>query len=324
MSDPVSTTLPETEREDKEFLDDVIAGLQRQPKQLAPKYFYDEQGSRYFDQICQLDEYYPYRTELKLLPKVAKDLNDYFRQQTGDGIHVIEFGAGSLHKIKPLLEHLEQIEEFTAIDISGAHLQSACEELKSYFPALTIHGVEGDFTKPFPLKPDGRVHLGFFPGSTIGNLAPAEAIEFLANAQQTLGPDSYMLLGVDTKKDERLLHQAYNDSAGVTAKFNKNVLVRINRELGGNFDLDGFRHEAWYNDEKGRVEMHLRSVRDQRVTLDEQVFDFAEGETIHTENSYKYHPQEFEDLAAKAGWHAEKWWLADDQMFSVTLLRSDK
>lgn len=307
---------------DREFFDDVVAGLQQQPKQLAPKYFYDELGSQYFDQICQLEEYYPYRTELKLLPKVAHELSDYFRKHTDQGIHVIEFGAGSLHKIKPLLEDLEQIEEFTAIDISGAHLQSACEELKSYFPELTIHGVEGDFTRPFPLKPDGRVHLGFFPGSTIGNLAPAEAIEFLANARQTLGKNSYMLLGVDTKKDERLLHQAYNDSEGVTAKFNQNVLVRINRELGGDFDLSGFKHEAWYNQDKGRVEMHLRSLREQKVSLGEHEFEFANGETIHTENSYKYHPQEFERLAEQAGWKAEQWWLAEEQMFSITLLRS--
>ncbi|SDU15558.1 L-histidine N(alpha)-methyltransferase [Halopseudomonas salegens] len=311
---------PVAESIDGEFYRDVISGLRQRQKQLSPKYFYDALGSHYFDQICQLDEYYPYRTELNLLPDVAADLNDYFADRGAEGLNVVEFGAGSLHKIKPLLDGVAAIRRFTAIDISGAHLHNACALLAEHYPSLEIQPIEGDFTKPLELAPSAATPMGFFPGSTIGNLNPTSAIHFLASARKTLGDGSYMVLGVDTKKDEQVLNRAYNDREGVTARFNKNILTRINRELGADFEPDNFDHSAWYNRERGRVEMHLCSRSEQSVRLGKENFQFRIGESIHTENSYKYHPEEFQQLAAEAGWQAEKWWLAEDNLFSVVLL----
>ncbi|MDQ2078225.1 L-histidine N(alpha)-methyltransferase [Marinimicrobium sp. ABcell2] len=306
-----------------EFLRDVLEGLSRAQKTLAPKYFYDTQGSRFFDEICNLEEYYPYRTELRLLPRVAQELDHVFREQASPGLNVVEFGAGSLHKIKPLLTSMNAIRHFTAIDISGDHLQAACDSLAHHFPELSIQAVEGDFTKPLDLDTQACTPMGFFPGSTIGNFIPDEAVDFLASARETLGPGSYMLVGVDTKKSESVLHRAYNDIKGVTARFNKNILARINRELGANFCLDDFDHCAWYNRDEGRVEMHLHSNRSQSVSLRGVEISFERGETIHTENSYKYNPTEFEALAQRAGWRTRNWWLADDAMFSMTLLYCD-
>lgn len=304
-----------------QFYEDVVQGLSQPQKTLPPKYFYDAQGSRYFDQICQLPEYYPYRTELELLPAVARQLHVYFQKCDIDEINVVEFGAGSLHKIKPLLENIPEIQHFTAIDISGEHLNQACQGLQKLFPALDIQAVQGDFTHPVSLHSCNAVGLGFFPGSTIGNLTPEEAIEFLSNARKTLGSGSYMLLGVDTKKDSQILHQAYNDSQGITALFNKNILTRINRELDADFRLKNFDHQAIFNSQQGRIEMHLRSNCDHQVQIGNDSFHFKASESIHTENSYKYHPDEFSQLIQQAGWQTEKWWLADNNMFSITLLR---
>lgn len=304
----------------EEFLHDVLSGLRLQQKTLSPKYFYDAQGSKYFDQICQLDEYYPYRTELSLLPEVARELQKYFAARDVDRIKLVEFGAGSLHKVQPVLDSLTAVREFTAIDISGDHLQEASAELAQLHPNLRIKAVQGDFTKAMQLDLSDATPLGFFPGSTIGNFDPDDALDFLRNARSTLGAGSYMLLGVDTKKDRSTLESAYNDSAGVTARFNKNLLTRINRELGANFDVDAFEHVAHYNDEEGRIEMHLRSRNAQTVSVAGESFAFAEGETIHTENSYKYHPDEFKTLTEEAGWQRECLWLADGGIFAITLL----
>jgi dimethylhistidine N-methyltransferase len=304
----------------EEFLHDVLSGLRLQQKTLSPKYFYDAQGSKYFDQICQLDEYYPYRTELSLLPEVAGELQKYFTARDVDRIKLVEFGAGSLHKVQPVLDSMTAVREFTAIDISGDHLQEASAELAPLYPNLRIKAVQGDFTKAMQLDLSDATPVGFFPGSTIGNFDPDDALEFLRNARSTLGAGSYMLLGVDTKKDRSTLESAYNDSAGVTARFNKNLLTRINRELGANFDVDAFEHVAHYNDEEGRIEMHLRSRNAQTVSVAGESFAFAEGETIHTENSYKYHPDEFKALTEEAGWQRECLWLADGGIFAITLL----
>lgn len=306
----------------QEFLHDVLNGLRLQQKSLSPKYFYDTQGSRYFDQICQLDEYYPYRTELSLLPQVAQDLQQYFDQHGIDQLQLVEFGAGSLHKVQPLLDTLSNVREFTAIDISGEHLQAASAELTQLYPDLPIKPVQGDFTKAMQLDVSEATPLGFFPGSTIGNFDPDDALAFLRNARKTLGSGSYMLLGVDTKKDRSMLEDAYNDRLGITARFNKNLLTRINRELGANFSLEQFEHLAHYNDDKGRIEMHLRSRTEQRVNVAGESFTFAEGETIHTENSYKYHPDEFEAVTEAAGWQRESLWLADHGIFAITLLHN--
>lgn len=307
-----------------EFLQDVLAGLRLPQKELPPKYFYDAQGSKYFDQICELDEYYPYRTELRLLPQVGKELHAYFRKKSVAGIQLVEFGAGSLHKVKPILQELTMVRQFTAIDISGEHLKTASAELASLFPDLAIKVAQGDFTKPMQLELSDATPMGFFPGSTIGNFDPDEALEFLRNARVTLGSDSYMLLGVDTKKDQQMLEDAYDDNRNVTARFNKNILVRINRELGANFNPDQFEHVAVYNQQLGRIEMHLRSRQEQQVEIAGESFQFAKGETIHTENSYKYHPSEFEQLASGAGWQRECLWLAPDAIFAVMLLSSSE
>ncbi|RUO33201.1 L-histidine N(alpha)-methyltransferase [Aliidiomarina soli] len=300
------------------FLADVLAGLSQPQKQLSPKYFYDARGSHLFDQICQLDEYYPYACEMTMLPTVAESLADRFRQP----VEVIEFGAGSLHKVKPLLDKISAISRFIAIDISGDHLALASTNLKARYPHLEVTAVEGDFTEALRLPASDDKRMGFFPGSTIGNFSPADATHFLQNAGQTLGQGQYMLLGVDTKKPNDVLQMAYNDSKGVTAAFNKNLLVRINRELDANFQLDQFEHRAFYNSDLGRVEMHLVATREQRVDVAGREINFADGETIHTENSYKYHQNEFESLLEKAGWQAVEWWHAPDKMFSVVLAQN--
>lgn len=304
---------------DRSFADDVLHGLALPQKQLQAKYFYDQQGSDYFDQICQLPEYYPYQTELDLLPKVATDLASTF---TAD-CTIVEFGAGSLVKIKPLLSAISSIRQFIPIDISGIHLEMACQQLQSDFPDLSVMPVVGDFC--FPVKLPQLCHqqkIGFFPGSTIGNFCPAQAASFLKNARFTLGPDSCLLIGVDTKKSPLYLHRAYNDAAGITAKFNRNILSRINRELGANFSPAKFEHYAFYNAGQGRVEMHLVSTSEQVVDVLGSSVAFAAGESIHTENSYKYTPDEFCQLALSAGWQVERTWLARQDLFATYLLRN--
>lgn len=302
-----------------EFRDDVVAGLKCDDKRLHPKYFYDKRGSDYFDQICDLDEYYPYKVELALLPEVARDLAALLTGRYA----LIEFGAGSLLKVKPLLESIIGIRRFVPIDISGDHLRDACAELAREFTELDVVPVEGDFTQPLDIgEHSGLEKIGFFPGSTIGNLNREEAVRFLQNAGHTLGADSYMLIGVDTKKSPKTLHLAYNDTQGVTAKFNLNILDRINEHFDAPMDKEKFEHYAYYNVPKGRVEMHLVSLEKHSVVLDDEVIGFEKGESIHTESSYKYSPNEFQALAGEAGWQTDKLWLAKSEMFSVFLLHN--
>ncbi|MBV2128539.1 L-histidine N(alpha)-methyltransferase [Arsukibacterium indicum] len=304
---------------DLDFADDVLTGLALPQKQLHAKYFYDQQGSDYFDQICQLPEYYPYQTELNLLPKVAKELAGIL---TSD-CTIVEFGAGSLVKIKPLLNAINSIRQFIPIDISGIHLEMACQQLQTDFPKLAVKPVVADFCYPVTLPAFGHQQkIGFFPGSTIGNFCPAQAASFLENARCTLGPDSSLLIGVDTKKSPVYLHRAYNDADGITARFNRNILTRINRELGANFKPENFEHYAFYNAGQGRVEMHLVSTAEQVVDVFGSAVAFAAGESIHTENSYKYTPDEFCQLARSAGWQVERTWLADKDLFAAYLLRN--
>lgn len=298
------------------FYQDVLEGLSTESKSLSPKYFYDEQGSKYFDQICDLDEYYPYKSELALLPEVAKELNDLVTENTS----VIEFGAGSLQKIQPLLEAVERIDSFIPIDISGEHLQQSCAALRDLYPNIRVTGIEADFTDEVQVPNVQSKKLGFFPGSTIGNFTPDDALKFLRSALKTLGKESRLLIGVDTKKSPEKLHKAYNDAKGVTAKFNMNILNRINRELGAGIDLDKFEHYAYYNTKEGRVEMHLVSLEYQHYKLNGSQIDFVPGESIHTENSYKYSPAEFQSLAVQAGWRTQRVWMAKDNMFSMYLL----
>ena len=300
------------------FFNETLEGLMAKRKALSPKYFYDRQGSQYFDEICHLQEYYPYRSELVLLPRVAKDLAKILSEE----MTVVEFGAGSLHKIKPLLQAMPHIAEFIPIDISVAHLQQATQELQLQFERVAMTPVAADFCRPIDLPPTQHPHLGFFPGSTIGNFTPKQAKEFLRSARTTLGYEAKLLIGVDTKKSPDILHQAYNDSSGVTAKFNLNILHRINRDLGSNIKVDKFEHYAFYDATLGRVEMHLVSLVEQSFQLGQYTITLEQGESIHTENSYKYNPHDFAILAAESGWHIQQSWLAENNMFSMYLLQS--
>jgi len=304
------------------FLQDVMAGLRQPQKTLPPKYFYDVEGSRLFDHICRLEEYYPYRTELAMLPGVAEDVRKLFSPAQEKGLTVVEFGAGSLYKIRLLVDGIPYLKTYIPIDISGEHLNMSAADLGRRYPHLSVHPIEADFTEPVSLLHKKQLLMGFFPGSTIGNLMPDAAVEFLRHARSSLGNNGYLLIGVDTKKDPRILHCAYNDQVGITARFNKNILKRINRDLGADFDVSKFEHDAWYNRALGRVEMHLRSRCAQKVVIGDEAFCFRAGETIHTENSFKYHPEEFSCLAAKAGWITIKEWMAVDNMFSMFLLKS--
>lgn len=297
------------------FLYDVIKGLSARRKRISPKYFYDDIGSQYFDEICQLKEYYPFRTELNLLETVASDI----AAQATAPLTVVEFGAGSLKKIEPLLRQVRAIRTFVPVDISGAHLSQSAARLALKFPHLDIKPVKADFTETVQLR-GSQPYLGFFPGSTIGNFNPAQALQFLQNARETLRPDGELLIGVDTKKSVDVLHRAYNDGDGVTARFNLNLLTRINKELGGNIDTGQFEHYAFYDPEQGCIQMHLISLCDQVCNIAGHDVFFTRGESIHTENSYKYAPWEFKDLAERAGWHVKQSWLADDNYFSVFLL----
>ncbi len=302
-----------------DFLGDVIHGLSQSQKTLSPKYFYDEEGSRLFDQICTLEEYYPTRTELALLATLGPHLAEFVKP----GSTVIEFGSGSSVKIRTLLTILPRPRGYVAIDISRDHLQRAAQAIADDFPDLLVGAACADFTRPLAL-PDtfsSEQRLGFFPGSTIGNFTPSEAVAFLKTVKNILGPDGLLLIGVDLKKDEALLNAAYNDSRGITAAFNKNILSRMKKELGADLDIDGFAHHAAYNREQGRIEMHLRSLRTQSIFIGAHEFPFSAHETIHTENSYKYSLEEFTALAAQAGMASAATWRDDQHLFSIHLLR---
>ncbi len=304
----------------EDFGDAVIAGLSRAQKTLPCKFFYDEAGSKIFEAICELPEYYPTRTETALMEAKAAEMASLF----GPACHVVEFGSGSSVKIRILLDALEAPAAYTALDISRDHLIGSCQAVATDYPDLPVNAVCVDFTQPFDL-PDGpeyaRRTLGFFPGSSIGNFTRPEAAEFLRSAKRILtGAQPGFLIGVDLRKDAAILNAAYDDAAGVTAEFNLNLLVRANRELGADFDLDGFRHHAFYNEDEGRIEMHLISTRAQDVSIGGQTFHFGADETIHTENSYKYAPEEFADIARQAGYTPEKLWIDENSLFSIHYL----
>ncbi|MGB0627411.1 MAG: L-histidine N(alpha)-methyltransferase [Alphaproteobacteria bacterium] len=301
------------------FLDDVLEGLAQSQKKLSSKYFYDERGSKLFDDICALTEYYPTRTETALLQTHAAE----FATLIGANASVVEFGSGSSTKIRILLDALETPAAYIPVDISREHLLESAKALAGAYPDLPVVPIAADYTQPFDLPEISgeAARIGFFPGSTIGNFTRDAAAEFLRAAATDLGADNGLLIGVDLRKDVDVLHAAYNDAAGVTAEFNLNVLRRVNRELGGDFDLDAFTHDARWVAEKGRIEMHLVSERDQRVRVNGHSFTFAAGETIHTEDSHKYDIAEFHALAAKAGWRAFRHWTDEDDLFSLHYLR---
>jgi L-histidine Nalpha-methyltransferase len=302
------------------FALDVLAGLGKHPKQLSPKYFYDSTGSDLFEQITRLPEYYPTRTELGIL----RDRGDEIATLLPKHAALVEFGAGATTKVRLLLETCD-VEAYVPVDISADFLQAQARTLRADFPALKVHPVAADFTESFALPQDvaGLAKVGFFPGSTIGNFEPHEAQRFLRRAAEILGRGALIILGVDLEKDEKLLHEAYNDAAGVTAKFNLNLMVRMNRELGTNFDLAAFDHRAIYNRELSRIEMHLISKRPQMVRVCGRSISFTTGESIHTENSYKYSIPRFYNLARANGWTPLTTWTDSERMFSVHALRAN-
>lgn len=302
------------------FALDVLAGLGKHPKQLSPKYFYDSTGSDLFEQITRLPEYYPTRTELGIL----RDRGDEIARLLPQHAALIEFGAGATTKVRLLLETCN-VAAYVPVDISADFLQAQARALRADFPALKVHPVAADFTESFALPQDvaGLPKVGFFPGSTIGNFEPHEAQRFLRRAAEILGRGALIILGVDLEKDEKLLHEAYNDAAGVTAKFNLNLMVRMNRELGTNFDLAAFDHRAIYNRELSRIEMHLISKRPQMVRVCGRSISFTTGESIHTENSYKYSIPRFYNLARANGWTPLTTWTDSERMFSVHALRAN-
>ena len=299
------------------FARDVIDDLSRYPKRLSPKYFYDTKGSELFEAITRLPEYYPTRTELGILRERAGDISSI----VPDDAALVEFGAGATTKVRLLLNGCA-VGAYVPVDISGDFLTTQAEALRQDFPGLDIYPVAADFTKPFslPSAVAAMPKVGFFPGSTLGNLEPHEACAFLRSARDILGQGAQLVIGVDLEKDQRVLYQAYNDAAGVTARFNLNLLDRINRELGGSFDTSEFRHEAIYNSERHRIEMHLISTKAQRVRVLDRNFSFRPGESIHTENSYKYSLERFTALAHGSGWTRRESWTDTERMFSVHAL----
>jgi dimethylhistidine N-methyltransferase len=301
------------------FLHDVLSGLSAPRKSIPPKYLYDARGSALFEAICELPEYYPTRTELAMLNAAAPEI----ASRVGAGAAIVEYGSGSGRKTRLLIDALRP-RVYVAVDISGEQLRAALAELSSAFDAVQMIGICADYTHALPLAEIAAVEVSrrvvFFPGSTIGNFDPPEALAFLSNAFKVAGRGGAMLVGVDLKKERSVLHAAYNDAQGVTAAFNLNVLERVNRELGGDFDVTRFEHRAHYDAERGRVEMHLVSRVPQRVRVADREFAFAAGETIHTENSYKYSVDEFQALAARAGFAAEHCWLDPQRLFSIHYL----
>jgi dimethylhistidine N-methyltransferase len=297
------------------MLDEVWAGLSKPHKEISPKFFYDARGCELFDAICGLAEYYPTRAELAIMRTHARAMAGLL----GRDCALIEIGCGNSEKTRALLEELRP-RVFTAVDIAREQLAASCTALAQSFPDMRIVALRADFAGEVVLP---AAELGaarrvlYFPGSTIGNFTPAEARAFLARWAPVLGAGGGALIGVDLKKSHAVLDAAYNDAQGVTAEFNLNVLRHINRELDADFDLRGFRHHARYVAADGRIEMHLESLAPQRVIMAGRVFEFRAGETIHTENSYKYDIAEFQDLARAAGFQARTCWTDDDRLFSV-------
>ena len=301
-----------------DFPDNLIEGLRKTPKRIPCKYFYDAEGSRLFEEICALPEYYPTRTELLLLETHAEEI----AALVGPNAEIMEFGAGAGEKIRPLLDSLDQPRAYIPVDISGPYLRNVTARLSVNYPSVAIRPVAGDFTRELSWpSSSGMRRIGFFPGSTIGNFEPEEARNFLTNTAKIVKGGG-LLIGVDLVKDPAVLHAAYNDRAGITAAFNKNVLARANREAEANFDLAQFAHYAFYNPVERRIEMYLVSTTEQRITVCGREIWFPEGEAIHTEYSYKYTVPHFRGLAAAAGFVPRAVWSDPGRLFSIHWLES--
>ncbi|WP_282114229.1 L-histidine N(alpha)-methyltransferase [Pseudoalteromonas arctica] len=318
------TAIKQSNTTDTEFLNDVISGLTQQQKTLPCKYFYDDKGAALFEQITTLQEYYVTRTELSILEQHSKSI----AQMLPENLSIIEPGCGSGKKVAYLLAHMANVKTFVPFEISEEMLSYSLAHLSPLFPDLAISPLLGDFTHSQMVKQltkdtalDSQTNLVYFPGSTLGNFAPVKAIEIMNNFHRLCGVNGYVLIGVDLVKERQVLLDAYNDKAGVTAAFNKNLLQRINNELNGTFNIDNFSHESRFNEQHSRIEMHLVSNRTQSVIINDQQIDFIEGESIHTENSHKYTLESFKQLAAQANLKLEQTWQDDSNYFALCLLR---
>ncbi|GJE01001.1 L-histidine N(alpha)-methyltransferase [Methylobacterium isbiliense] len=314
----LSPATPLADPHSRVFAEDVLAGLRAPRKHLAAKYFYDRQGSALFEAITRLPEYYPTRTEFGILERDGPAI----AAEVAPGSALVELGSGSTQKVRRLLPHLRDLAAYVPVDVSEEFLRSEAEDLRADFPHLRVEPVAADFTQPFALPEDlaGLPRAGFFPGSTIGNFEPQAAAALLRHVAATFGAGARLIVGVDLVKDKAVLDAAYDDAAGVTAAFNLNLLTRINREIGADFDLDAFAHQAFFDPDHSRIEMHLVSRRAQTVTVAGIPIAFASGETIHTENSYKYTVESFRALARSAGWEGRAVWTDPDRFFSVHAL----
>jgi len=302
----------------EDLLGEVLGGLTCLPKRLPPKFFYDRRGSQLFDAITRLPEYYPTRTEIGILQEQGEAIAEHL---VHDSV-LIELGSGSPRKIRVLLDSLHPA-VYMPVDISGEHLRDSAGHIARDYPDMQVEAVCADYSASLhlPELPQEAARAVFFPGSSIGNFEPRAAVDLLRDVGEVLGPGGAMLIGVDLKKDWQKLEAAYNDTRQLTAAFNLNLLTRINREADADFDLTRFAHRAFYNDAEGRIEMHLVSSCAQQVCIDGQHIGFGAGETIHTENSYKYSVEEFRELGAEAGFEAEQFWTDPEQLFSVHCLR---
>ena len=301
------------------FEEALVAGLSTPRKAIPARFLYDETGSRLFDRICDLPEYYPTRTELKILTDQAGEI----AAAIGPQIALMEFGAGSSQKARLLLDALNRPAAYEPIDVSREHLVQLAEEVADAYPGLAVRAICADYTQPLEL-PDSeprRRRAGFFPGSTIGNLTEADARAFLNGWAGQLGRDGLMVVGVALRAPRAIVLPAYDDAQGVTARFTANVLVRANRELGADFDVSAFRHTPDYDEPTGRMTIHLTSLRRQTVNVAGRGFDFAEGERLHVEDSNKYAVEDFQALARSAGYVAETVWVDPRELFSVHVLR---
>lgn len=318
MNGPV-LSLDYAETSDREeFRRAVLAGLSRTPRSIPAKFLYDAKGSALFDEICELPEYYLTRTETRILRERAVEIG----RRAGPGCALVEFGSGSSVKSRLLLEALPDIALYAPIDISREHLDATAARLRRDYPDLHVEPVCADFMGPVPaIETDAR-KLGFFPGSTIGNLEPEDAVRFMQRARTLVGDDGAMVLGADLRKDPQRLHDAYNDSAGVTAAFTLNLLRRMNRELDANFDLGAFAHEAFYAEAASRIEIYFRSLKNHSVSVAGRRFDFAEGERVHTEYSYKYDAASIKALADASGFRIVETWTDPEKLFAVVYLEA--
>lgn len=320
LFDTTTETIHDSDAQRAAFREDVLAGLGQRPKALPSRWLYDDTGSELFERITRLPEYYPTRTETAILRTAAADIADFL----GPGVVLIEYGAGAAVKTRILLDALDRPLAYLPVDIAGDFLDLAAERIRDDYPALRVRPVVADFTRAFdlptlPPAPDDRPahRVAFFPGSTIGNLDAGQATALLRRMRKHVGPSGQAIIGLDLIKDQATLVRAYDDAAGITAAFDRNLLVRINRELGGNFPIDAFVHQARWNADEKAIEMHLVCQRALTVTVAGQAFRFAAGESIHTETSRKYDLATLAPMLALAGWRLDRSWTDEAQRFAV-------